>query len=167
MSDYPFKTWVLPVHYLCSYLVPLPLIHDPLLFPHLLTPWPLTGLMSRCRKPTEWMLSMASSIWRPSLRVGETVKVPRDIVLRRSARFLPYRTQTVKQHTHTLYLNPQITLQLKGFKYFKGGTQLCTHTQPKTWPEVPSPHSWSGHCGHRPQSDTHDLYLNQRNINVA
>lgn len=54
--------------------------------------------MSRCRKPTEWMLSMASKICLPSLKVVETEKVPRVIVLRKSARFLPFREKvnTVK-----------------------------------------------------------------------
>lgn len=46
--------------------------------------------MSRCRKPTEWMLSMASKICLPSLKVVEMEKVPRVIVLRKSARFLPF-----------------------------------------------------------------------------
>lgn len=49
----------------------------------------LTGLMSRCRKPTEWMLSMASKICLPSLKVVEMEKVPRLMVRRKSARFLP------------------------------------------------------------------------------
>lgn len=56
----------------------------------------LTGLMSRCRKPTEWMLSMASKICLPSLKVVETEKVPRVMVLRRSARFLPLKTESKK-----------------------------------------------------------------------
>lgn len=49
----------------------------------------LTGLMSLCRKPTEWMLSMASKICRPSLSVVETLKVPWLMLRRRSAKFLP------------------------------------------------------------------------------
>ena len=36
----------------------------------------LTGLMSRCRKPTEWMASMDSRICLPSRRVVLSVKVP-------------------------------------------------------------------------------------------
>lgn len=54
-----------------------------------------TGLMSRCKKPTEWMLSMASKICLPSLKVVETEKVPRAMVLRKSARFLPCGQETV------------------------------------------------------------------------
>ena len=37
----------------------------------------LTGLMSRCRKPTEWMASMDSRICLPSRSVVLSVKVPR------------------------------------------------------------------------------------------
>lgn len=49
----------------------------------------LTGLMSLCRKPTEWMLSIASRICRPSLSVVDSENVPWLIVRRRSAKFLP------------------------------------------------------------------------------
>lgn len=50
-----------------------------------------TGLMSRCRKPTEWMASMDSRICFPSRSVVLMVKVPRGWLLRRSARFRPCR----------------------------------------------------------------------------
>jgi len=53
----------------------------------------LTGLMSRCKKPTEWMLSMASSICRQSLSVVLTVKVPRFMLLLRSAKLRPCKSQ--------------------------------------------------------------------------
>lgn len=49
----------------------------------------LTGLMSRCRKPTEWMASMDSKICLPSRNVVLSVKVPRGWLRRRSARFRP------------------------------------------------------------------------------
>ena len=49
----------------------------------------LTGLMSRCRKPTEWMASMDSRICLPSRSVVLSVKVPRGWLRRRSARFRP------------------------------------------------------------------------------
>lgn len=50
----------------------------------------LTGLMSRCRKPTEWMASMDSRICLPSRRVVLSVKVPLGWLRRRSARFRPW-----------------------------------------------------------------------------
>lgn len=50
----------------------------------------LTGLMSRCRKPTEWMASMDSRICLPSRSVVLSVKVPRGWLRRRSARFRPW-----------------------------------------------------------------------------
>lgn len=50
----------------------------------------LTGLMSRCRKPTEWMASMDSKICLPSRSVVLSVKVPRGWLRRRSARFRPW-----------------------------------------------------------------------------
>lgn len=50
-----------------------------------------TGLMSRCRKPTEWMASMDSRICFPSRSVVLMVKVPRGWLLRRSAKFRPCR----------------------------------------------------------------------------
>ena len=66
----------------------------------------LTGLMSRCRKPTEWMLSMASKICLPSLKVVETEKVPRVMVLRKSARFLPL-TQEISVQRVTITTQQQ------------------------------------------------------------
>lgn len=54
--------------------------------PRILQP---TGLMSRCKNPTEWMLSMASRIWRPRRRVVLMLNVPRGMLLLRSARFRP------------------------------------------------------------------------------
>lgn len=48
-----------------------------------------TGLMSRCRKPTEWIASMDSRICFPSRRVVLMVKVPLGWLLRRSARLRP------------------------------------------------------------------------------
>lgn len=50
----------------------------------------LTGLMSRCKKPTEWMASMDSRICLPSRSVVLSVKVPRGWLRRRSARFRPW-----------------------------------------------------------------------------
>lgn len=52
-----------------------------------------TGLMSRCKNPTEWMLSIDSRICLPSRRVVLIVNVPRDWLRRRSARFRPYGNQ--------------------------------------------------------------------------
>lgn len=50
----------------------------------------LTGLMSLCRKPTEWMASMDSRICLPSRSVVLSVKVPLGWLRRRSARFRPW-----------------------------------------------------------------------------
>lgn len=50
----------------------------------------LTGLMSRCRKPTEWIASMDSRICLPRRSVVLSVKVPRGWLRRRSARFRPW-----------------------------------------------------------------------------
>lgn len=50
----------------------------------------LTGLMSRCRNPTEWMASMDSRICLPSRSVVLSVKVPLGWLRRRSAKFRPW-----------------------------------------------------------------------------
>lgn len=49
----------------------------------------LTGLISRWRKPTSWILSMALSICKPSRRLVDKEKAPLGWARRNSARFLP------------------------------------------------------------------------------
>lgn len=52
-----------------------------------------TGLMSRCRNPTEWMASIDSRICLPNRSVVLSVKVPLGWLLLRSARFRPWNSQ--------------------------------------------------------------------------
>lgn len=51
-----------------------------------------TGLISRCRKPTEWMASIDSRICFPRRSVVLMVKVPRGWLLLRSAKLRPCST---------------------------------------------------------------------------
>lgn len=49
----------------------------------------LTGLISRCKKPTECILSIALSICKPKRKVVDRLKAARGCALLSSAKFLP------------------------------------------------------------------------------